>query len=147
MTDDGGVLGNLPNSRPGKRSAKRDAAAGRPAKAAAKAASKAEAEGKPAAKPASRSRKSAKPGRKAAGKASPRGARAGRTTALKGGASGDGVRLEHDMRAEVGHDPVPAPLTEDPVGAVVRTAAGIAVVGVKVAGAVTRELFRRLPRR
>jgi len=28
MAEDGGVLGNLPNSRPGKRSAKRDAAAG-----------------------------------------------------------------------------------------------------------------------
>jgi hypothetical protein len=118
MTDDGGVLGNLPNSRPGKRSAKRDSArsaqrksaAGRPAKAAEKAATKAEASGKPAAKPP-RSGTSAKPG-------------------LKG-------------RRERVSEPEPP---GDAVGAVVRTAAGLAVTGAKVAGAVTQELLRRLPR-
>ena len=35
----------------------------------------------------------------------------------------------------------------DAVGAVVRTAAGLAVTGARVAGAVTQELLRRLPRR
>ena len=92
MADDGGVLGNLPNSRPGKRSAKREAG---PAK--------------------------------------------------KTG-SADGVDLKHDMGAKRRHDPVPPPPSEDPVGAVVRAAAGVAGAGVKVAGAVGRELFRRLPR-
>jgi len=129
MTDDGGVLGNLPNSRPGKRSAKREAGAGRPAKSAAKAAEKAEAGGKPAAKAASKRPKQAK-----------------RTTAVKKPASGDSVVVDRDMRGKVRHDPVPPPASEDPVGAAVRTAAGITVAGVKVAGAVGRELFKRLPR-
>ena len=121
MTDEGGVLGNLPNSRPGRRSAKRD----RPAKAAEKAAVKAEASGAPAAKPAR-----AKPRR--------------RTTAVKGGAPGDGVGVAHDMDAQRGHDSPGTP--GDPLGAAVRTAAGLAVTGVKVGGAVTKELLRRLPR-
>jgi hypothetical protein len=129
MTDEGGVLGNLPNSRPGKRSAKRD----RPANAARKAAAKAEAAGTPAAKPArapKAARTSAKPGRAAAGKASPRG----RTTAVKRPGPGDHV------------DPRSGGASGDAVGAVVRTAAGIAVTGARVAGAVTQELLRRLPR-
>lgn len=139
MTDEGGVLGNLPNSRPGRRSAKRD----RPAKAAAKAATKAEASGAAAAKPPRTSkaaRTSAKPGAAAAGKASPRG----RTTAVKGQGSGDRGDLMHDMDAKGRRDPAGAP--GDAVGAVVRGAAGLAVTGVKVAGAVTHELLRRLPR-
>jgi hypothetical protein len=122
MTDDGGVLGNLPNSRPGKRSAKREAGAGRPAKSAAKAAEKAEAGGKRAAKQPKR------------------------TTAVKKPASGDRVGVSPDMHGKRIHDPVPPPASEDPVGAAVRTAAGITVAGVKVAGAVGRELFKRLPR-
>jgi hypothetical protein len=142
MTDDGGVLGNLPNSRPGKRSEKRDAGSARPASSSARAAAKAETEDKPAAKPPRKSRTSAKPGRKAAGKASPSKAR---TTALKGDAP-DRVVDVHDIDAQVRHDPAPPPPNEDPVGAVVRTATGVAVAGVKVAGALTREVFRRLPR-
>jgi hypothetical protein len=87
MTDDGGVLGNLPNSRPGKRSEKRE-------------------------RPAARAKRK-------------------RTAAVK----------------KPGPPPsVPPSPAEDPVGAVVRTGLGIAETGVKVAGAVTRELFRRLPR-
>jgi hypothetical protein len=119
MTDEGGVLGNLPSSRPGRRSTKRD----RPAKTAAKAAVKAEASGKAAAKPARTSkaaRTSPKPGRAAAGKA--------------GG----------EPRPPV--ERVPQQPGDDPVGAVVRTAAGLAVTGARVAGAVTQELLRRLPR-
>jgi hypothetical protein len=99
MTDDGGVLGNLPNSRPGKRSAKRDAGAGRK-----------------------------------------------RTAAVKKPASSDGVGVSPDMHGKRIHDPVPPPATEDPVGAVVRTATGVAMTGVRVAGAVGREFFKRLPR-
>jgi hypothetical protein len=85
MTDEGGVLGNLPNSRPGKRSAKRD----RPAKAAAK-------------------------------PASPR------------------------HRGKVRHEPAEA--SGDPLSAVVRNAAGLGLTGFRVAGALTQELLRRLPR-
>ena len=147
MTDDGGVLGNLPNSRPGKRSEKRGGGAGRPAKTSAKAASRADAEGKAAARPAAKSRKSAKPGAGAAGKAGPpKAAPRKRTAAVKKPGSGDRVVVEHDMGAQVRHDPVPPPASEDPVGAVVRTGLGIAAAGVKVTGAVTRELFKRLPR-
>jgi len=119
MTDEGGVLGNLPSSRPGKRSAKRD----RPAKTAARAAAKAEASGKAAAKPPRTSRAartSPKPGRAAAGKAGPK---------------------PRPPVERARHEP-----GDDPVGAVVRGAAGLAVAGVKVAGAVTQELLRRLPR-
>jgi hypothetical protein len=139
MTDEGGVLGNLPNSRPGKRSAKRD----RPANAAEKAAVRAEASGTAAAKPArgtKAKRTGAKPRRAAAGAASPRE----RTTAVKGGDSGDGVGVVHDMDAQRRHDSPGTP--RDPLGAVVRGAAGLAVTGVKVGGAVTKELLRRLPR-
>jgi hypothetical protein len=107
MTDEGGVLGNLPNSRPGRRSAKRK----RPAKAAEKAAVKAEASG---------------------------------TAAAKEQGSGDGVRVVHDMDAQVGHGS--AGKQGDPLSAAVRGAAGLAVTGVKVGGAVTKEILRRLPR-
>ena len=132
MTDEGGVLGNLPNSRPGRRSAKRD----RPAKAAEKAAVKAEARGSAAAKPARGSK--AKPAR-----AKPRG----RTTAGKGQGSRDRVDVNRDMRRQGRHDPgSPRETSTDPLGAAVRTAAGLAVTGVKVGGAVTKELLRRLPR-
>jgi len=105
MTDEGGVLGNLPNERPGRRSAKRD----RPATAAEKAAVRAEEAGKPASDPARTStpKRTSSPGR---------------TTAAQDEGSGDLV------------------------GAAVRGAAGLAATGVKVAGAVTQELFRRLPR-
>ena len=148
MTDEGGVLGNLPNSRPGKRSAKRD----RPAKAAETAAVRAEAAGKPAAKPARTSkakRTSAKPGRAAAGAASPRERTTprGRTTAVKDGGTEDRVDVVHDIDAKGRHDRVSQPeRSGDPVGAVVRNAAGLTFTAFRLAGAVTRELLRRLPR-
>jgi hypothetical protein len=112
MTDEGGVLGNLPNSRPGKRSAKRE----RPASAAEKA---------------------------AAGAGSPRG----RTAAVKGSGIEDGVDRMHDIDAKGRHDRVSEPAPPgDAVSAAVRTAAGLAITGAKVAGTVTQELLRRLPR-
>jgi hypothetical protein len=121
MAEDGGVLGNLPNSRPGKRSAKRDAGAARPAKSAAGAASP----------------KAARPRR--------------RTTAVKGGGSDRVVvdrdmRGEVRHGPVPPQNPVPPSASEDPVGAVVRTGASIVGAGVKVAEGITRELFRRLPR-
>jgi hypothetical protein len=110
MTDEGGVLGNLPNSRPGKRSARRDG----PANAART----------PGPKPQSQ-----------------------RTTAVREAGPEDGVRLRHDMDAQVGHDRANTPETQgDPLSAAVRTAAGLAIGSVKVAGAVTKELVRRLPK-
>jgi len=130
MADDEGVLGKLPNSRPGTRSEKR-ASADRPGKTASRAAAKAEAGGKPAAKaapgstPRSRAKPAAtaKPGRAAAGA----GARAG------------------SERRQPADPPRPQP-SGDPVTSVVRGAATVAATGVRVAGAVTQEILRRLPR-
>ena len=101
MTDDGGVLGNLPNSRPGKRSAKRDPG-GRPA-----------------------------------------GAAAGAGAKPKTGARAKAAEPQHPAHARPPLQPEPA---GDAVTAAVRTAAGLAVTGVRVAGAVTQELLKRLPR-
>jgi hypothetical protein len=111
MTDDGGVLGNLPSSRPGRRSAKRDSG-GSPAKTAGEAAAKAEQAGKAAAKPV-------------------------RTP------KGTGTTPKTGRKAA---DPIQPEPSGDAVTATVRTAAGLAVAGVRVAGAVGRELVRRLPR-
>jgi molybdopterin molybdotransferase len=72
-----------------------------------------------------------------------------RTTAVKGGGIGDGVDLDPAMRGKGRHHRPSARERSggDPIGAAVRTAAGLAATGVKVAGAVTQELVRRLPRR
>jgi hypothetical protein len=127
MTDDEGVLGNLPRSRPGKRSEKRDLA-GRPARTASKAAAQAEEGGKAAAKAprASQPRTRGKAGA---------GARA------KAGAA---PRPEPDARQPA--DPPRPQQSGDAGGGIVRTAATVATTGVRVAGAVTREILRRLPR-
>ena len=62
----------------------------------------------------------------------------------EGDAGPDGVRVVHDMDAQVGHGS--ARKQGDPLRAAVRGAAGLAVTGVKVGGAVTKEILRRLPR-
>ena len=127
MADDEGVLGNLPRSRPGKRSEKRDSA-GRPSKAASKAAVKAEAGGKAAAKPP----RASKPRAKAAGaKAAPKPRRA--ATPKPG----------PDPALRQPADPAPQQ-TGDAVASAVHAAATVAATGVRVAGAVTREIVRRL---
>jgi hypothetical protein len=122
MADDGGVLENLPNSRPGRRSAKREKG-GRPAESASAAAEKAEATGKrAAATPKTKPKAAAKP--KAA---KPKTYAKPKTDAPKAAA--------------------PAPEPEaDPVTTVIRTAAGVATAGARVAHSVTRELLRRIPR-
>ena len=130
MADDEGVLGKLPNSRPGTRSAKRDSG-GRPSRAASRAAAKAEAEGKPAAKvpPGSKPRAKAKPA----------------ATAKPGrGAAGAGARPGAERRQPA--DPSRPQPSGDAVTSVVRGAATVAATGVRVAGAVTQEILRRLPR-
>jgi hypothetical protein len=117
MTDDGGVLENLPHSRPGRRSEKR------PAKSSAKAADRAERTGSKAARPAAgAARPGARRPRPAPG-AVPRGEAPG-TTASSG---------EHSS-------------SSDPVGDVIRTAAGVATLGARIANGVAREVLRRVPR-
>jgi hypothetical protein len=136
MTDDGGVLGNLPRSRPGQRSEKRTGAkraaspakagsggakAGRSSSSAAKAASRAERSAAPAAEkaPGSEPRSRARP-KPAAGPRQAAGAAAGEDQATARGG--------------------------DPVGDAIRTVTGIATTGARVAGGVAREVLRRLPR-
>jgi hypothetical protein len=112
MADDGGVLGNLPRSRPGQRSDKRTG------KTAAKAAGRAERTGAKAAEPAAGAKSAA--GARSAGQ---RGA-----------------------PAAAGRKAAPASAGADPVGGAIRTVAGVAGLGAKVAGGVAREVLRRLPR-
>jgi hypothetical protein len=120
MTDDQGVLGNLPRSRPGQRSEKRasraEAGGGRAggtAKTSAAAASRAERSGSKAAAP-------------------PAGARP-RSSARRKPATGEA-------------QPTPAGGGADPVRGAMRGVAGLALTGAKVATGVTREVLRRLPR-
>lgn len=58
--------------------------------------------------------------------------------------SGDRVDLFHDMDEKGRHDRSEA--AGHALGAVVRGTAAVAVTGARVAGAVTQELLRRLPR-
>ena len=140
MTDDGGVLENLPRSRLGKRSEKRAApgpgkaprrTAGptRPAQAAAEAAEQAERGATAAAEPA--------PG---AAKRAPRAAEAAPTKPRPAPGAGPrrGARRPERPSAERSHP--------DPVGGLIRGAAKAAGAGVRVTGAVAHEVFRRLPR-
>jgi hypothetical protein len=130
MADDGTVLGNLPRSRPGRRSEKRATAS------AAKAAGRAEREDSPAAKPppgagdaVAPDADSTKRARRVAPDAErPRGAR---RVAPDAEQAGDARRAEPES---------------DPVGDVIRTAAKLAGTGVRVAGTVTQEIVRRIPR-
>jgi hypothetical protein len=64
---------------------------------------------------------------------------------VKGGGTEDGVDLLQDMDVKGRHDRL-SELSGDPLSAAVRTAAGVAITGVKVAGAVGQELLRRLPK-
>jgi hypothetical protein len=105
MADDGGVLGNLPRSRPGHRSDKRTETT------AAKAAGRAERSGAKAAAPAG-------------AKAAPAG----------------GTKPAPASSAP------PRDTGADPVGGAIRTVAGVAGIGAKIAGGVAREVLRRLPR-
>lgn len=113
---DGGVLGNLPHSRPGRRSDKRGAK--RPAAAAGAAAQKAEAGGGAAAKPPRSKRASAS--RK------PAAARAKGSTPPP--------------------EPPPTPRSGGPVEDAVHTAGRIAGAGVRVTTGLAKEVLRRLPR-
>ena len=102
----------------------------------------------PNSRPGRRSAKRDRPVKAKPGGASKPRQQRERTTAVKGVGTEDGVRLKHDIGAKGGHDPARARETPggDPLSAAVRTAAGLAIGGAKVAGAVTQELLRRLPR-
>jgi hypothetical protein len=121
-TSDGGVLGNLPRSRPGRRSTKRTSSSGSPAKAAGAAARKAEAKDSAAARPA--------PSTGPKSRARPKSAAGPRRA--EGAAAGEGAAQ---------------PRRSDPVGDAVRAAAKLAGTGVNAAGGVAREVLRRLPHR
>ena len=118
--DDGGVLGNLPRSRPGQRSETRTGGT------AAKAAARAERTESDAAAPAGTTARKPAP----AGGAAKRPKSAAREAAP----------------ASQSRD-VPAPShAGDPVGDAIRTVTGVAATGARVAGGVAREVLRRLPR-
>jgi hypothetical protein len=110
MANDGGVLGNLPRSRPGHRSEKRTAA---------KATAETERSG----------------AERAAAKASADRAK-----------SGAAKRPQSAATPRRGTDDAPAARSGDPVGDAIRTVAGVASTGARVAGGVAREVLRRLPR-
>jgi hypothetical protein len=123
MDEEGGVLGNLPRSRPGRRSEKRDST--RPGEGAAGA-------GKASARAAKAGPRPAKTSARAAETAERRSAKAARP-------SGQAARRPEPPQR-------PADGGPDPVGDAVRMAAGVAGLGLKVANGVTREVLRRLPR-
>ncbi|MGH2761737.1 MAG: hypothetical protein ACRDLD_04035 [Thermoleophilaceae bacterium] len=101
MTDDRGVLENLPRSRPGRRSEKRA-------------------------------------GSEAAEK------RAGREAAAARPSSASTPRRR--PRPTPPDPPAPASRDGDPIGEAIRTVAGIAATGARVANGVARGVLRRLPR-
>jgi hypothetical protein len=124
VSDDKGVLGNLPRSRPGRRSDKRAAGAGRPAEAAERAAERAEGRSARAARPPRSTAK--RPAAGAPPKQRPAAApRTGRRPA----------------------QPPPAGESGDPLGAAARTAAKAVGTGVRLGAGIAQEVLRRLPGR
>src|SRR5262245_43687279 len=119
MADDGGVLGNLPRSRPGRRSEKREAGgAKRPAASAERAAEAAERRDAPAARQAP--------------KTEPRRARSETRAA----------RPEtRAARPEPGSREPERSGGSDPVGDVIRTATKVAGTGVRVATGLAHEVL------
>jgi hypothetical protein len=164
MTDDNGVLGNLPRSRPGKRSEKRDrsaaakpaaergAATERPAKATERAAARAEQTDAAAAKPAPAARQPnrARPRPAAGGKAGGARAAAGQKAAGRkaAGARAAAGQKPAGARAAAGQKAADArePSDGDPVGDAIRATARLAGTGARVAGSVAHGVLRRIPR-
>jgi hypothetical protein len=118
--DDGGVLGNLPRSRPGQRSDKRTG----PIAATAARAERADSE-------------AAAPSKKAAPRRS-----------TPAGEANDGPKTASRKAppASQARDAQPTSSDGDLVGDALRTVTGVAATGARVAGGVTREVLRRLPR-
>jgi hypothetical protein len=114
--DDGGVLGNLPRSRPGPRSEKRA--------------------GRTAAEAAAPSESQA---------AGPAKTTAGQPAAGGGAAKPKRAPREAAPPSQTRDAPPPSH-GGDPVGDAIRTVTGVAATGARVAGGVAREVLRRLPR-
>jgi hypothetical protein len=130
MNDDGGVLGRLPRSRPGTRSEKRAEAGESPDQQAARS------------RPAASTARAAKSAEQRKAKAS-RPAKA----AAKGRAGqGAGARSGAGRAPRPSHSVPPEPRPRDPIAGAVRTGVKVAEGGIKLAGGITRELLRRLPR-
>jgi hypothetical protein len=153
MEDDGGVLGNLPRSRPGRRSekragAKQGGAAGKPAGSAKRAAA-----GKPAAtakraaaKPAASAERPAASAERAARSAERRDAPAARQTPGSEPRAARRAAAAREDRAAAGRDETAGRAGSDPVGDVIRTTTKVAGTGVRVAAGLAHEVLRRLPR-
>ena len=118
MTDEKGVLGKLPRSRPGHRSDKRAATAGRPSQAATRAAEQAEAEGGAAAAPPK-----------------PTAGPKKRTSTARPAASRPAARPDPQA-------PAPGRQGADPVG----TAARAVGAGVRLGAGLAQEVLKRIPR-
>jgi hypothetical protein len=132
MADDGGVLGNLPRSRPGQRSDKRT---GRTAAEAARRAERTDSEAAAPAETAARKR------------SAPAEAPARKRSAPASGAAKPPKRAPREAApASESRDAQPASHAGDPVGDAIRTVTGVAATGARVAGGVAREVLRRLPR-
>ena len=135
VTDDPGVMGNLPRSRPGRRSAKRAAEVKPPKRAGAK---------KPSAtKATARTTSKARP---AAAKAKPRtqgtgAARKGRPAA-KPRAARPAAREERAPRTAVTDERVEERQGQDPLTAALRAGMAVGDAGVKVLA----KIVQRLPR-
>ena len=128
MTDDPGVMGNLPRSRPGRRSEKRAAEVKPPKRAAAR-------------------KTSAKPSAAAAKKTSAKPARA-RSTGSRAKASGSRAKAsaarapERAPRTAVTEERVEERQGQDPITAALRAGMAVGDAGVKVLA----KIVQRLPR-
>jgi hypothetical protein len=124
VSDDKGVLGNLPRSRPGRRSDKRATGAGRPAEAAERAAERAEGQ-------------------------SARAARPPRSTA-KRPVAGPPPKQRPAAASRTARRPVrqpPSSESGDSLGAAARSAAKAVGTGVRLGAGIAQEVLRRLPGR
>jgi hypothetical protein len=123
VTDDPGVMGNLPRSRPGRRSEKR-AAATKPAKAT-----------------AAKKRTAAKPSPKTASKASAKPARA-RSTGQRATQKARPAQTGRAPRTAVRDERVEERQGQDPITAALRAGMAVGDAGVKVLA----KIVQRLPR-
>jgi phage protein D len=140
MTDDPGVMGNLPRSRPGRRSSKRGGAS---EAAAPKPASEVTAQSSAKPKPSTAAR-----GKSAAGRAKkPAGAR---TTAKRPASSASRARTRADSQGRAAAQGAPDDVRQeqathgstDPVTGAVLLAGKVVETGLKVAGGIVKRLPR-----
>jgi hypothetical protein len=126
MTDDGGVLGGLPRSRPGRRSERRVTAP---------------AGGVPASRAGGRSKPAARGARAAAEAEQPRSA-----TARKAAAGAEAARArEEGAKGREGTGAPPARDRDDILTGTARAAVAVGEAGLRVASRLAGEARRRLP--